>query len=71
VEVLFSHERLEAYRVAMELRALAHALERRLARGDLREQLTTATLRSPGSRRSSGPRRAAPCCPGRCGCSPA
>ncbi len=43
MEVLFSHERLEAYRVAREFRVLAHAIERRLPRGDLREQLSSAS----------------------------
>ncbi len=41
--ILFSHERLEAYRVAREFRALAHELERRMPRGDLREQLASAS----------------------------
>jgi four helix bundle protein len=42
MEILFSHERLEAYRVAREFRVLAHAIEKHLPKCDLREQLTTA-----------------------------
>ncbi len=43
MEMLFPHERLEAYRVAREFRVLAHDVERRLPRGDLREQIERAS----------------------------
>ncbi len=42
MEILFSHERLEAYRVAREFLALAHGVASRMPRGDLRDQLERA-----------------------------